>query len=61
MDVTQKEVLTSKCLIVVAFIMVVYLGKRYAVPSVEVECIRDPVHDSLSYFNDLVNNNLFAA
>ncbi|EAR82185.1 PAP2 family protein (macronuclear) [Tetrahymena thermophila SB210] len=61
METTRKELLTSKCLVVLAFITVVYLGKRYAVPSVEVECIKDPIHDALTYFNDAVNNNLSLA
>lgn len=56
MEVTRKEMLTSKGLVVFASMTFLYLGKKY-IPSLEVECIRDPVHESLAGLNTLVNTN----
>lgn len=58
MDLSKKERLTCKAIVVLACFTFVYLGKKFGVPSVSVECIQDPVHESLEYFNHLVNTNL---
>jgi hypothetical protein len=41
----NKKMIASKILVVIFFILIVYLGKKYAVPSKEVDCIYDPVHE----------------
>ena len=34
----------------------VFIGKTFFVPSIDVACLRDPVHNSLSWFNRKVNH-----
>lgn len=57
MDVTRKEVLTSKSIIGIVSIVCLFIVKEYGVPHKEVECIEDPTQESLSYLNSLVNSN----
>ena len=46
-------------MVILVFVFVflfLFIGKTFFVPSIDVACLRDPVHNSLSWFNRKVNH-----